>query len=64
MILWLIFCLVFLLILTTLVLAPLARHPSLPRRKKWLFCVLIFLILVPGGLALYGWVGMPPMALY
>lgn len=64
MTLWLLFCLGFVLALNALVVWPLARHAALPRRKKWLLCGLISLLLIPGGLLLYGWVGMPPMALF
>lgn len=61
---WLGFCLLFALVLAALLIAPIARHPTLPRRPKWLLSLAIFLVLVPGGLWLYGWVGMPPMVLF
>lgn len=64
MLLWLLGCLLFTLVLTGLVIVPLLRHPSLPTPKKILFSFIIFLVLVPGGLLLYGAVGAPPMALF
>lgn len=60
---WFLFCTVFTLLLSLLIIWPLAKHPTLPAAKKWLLSGVIFLVLVPGGLALYSWVGMPPMAL-
>lgn len=60
---WFFFCLGFLLTLWILACWPLMRHPTLPRARKWLVCGLFFLLLVPGGWALYVWVGVPPMAL-
>lgn len=60
---WFIFSVLFVMIITALVVWPLANHTTLPRRKKWLLSVIIFLVLTPGGLLLYGWVGMPAMAL-
>lgn len=60
---WFLFTVGFVLALLALVLWPLATHPSLPRRKKWLLSIAIFLLLGPGGILLYGWVGMPGMAI-
>lgn len=47
---------------TFLVVWPLMIHPSLPAKRKLLWSALAFLILVPGGLALYVWLGVPQMA--
>jgi hypothetical protein len=63
MIMWLTVCIALVLLTSSLVLLPLMRHPTLPRRKKWLFCSVIFFVIVPGGLLLYSWVGMPMMAM-
>lgn len=62
--LWLIGCIAAALLLWALLVWPLARHSSLPRRKKWLLSGIIFIVLVPAGVALYLWVGMPPMVLF
>lgn len=47
---------------TLLVVWPLMAHPSLPPKRKILWGALAFLILVPGGLALYAWLGVPQLA--
>lgn len=60
---WFVFCLLLVIALCVLVIWPLLQHPTLPRHRKWLLSIVIFLLLVPGGMALYSWVGMPPMAL-
>jgi hypothetical protein len=45
-----------------LVVWPLLLHPTLPLRQKlWLSIVAVF-ILVPAGIALYVWLGVPQMA--
>lgn len=45
-----------------LVTLPIFMHPTLPLRRKLLLAVVSFLVLVPGGLALYAFLGVPPMA--
>jgi hypothetical protein len=60
---WLYICIAFLLLLTGMILLPLWRHPTLPRRKKIALSILIFLLIVPVTLILYGAVGVPMMAL-
>jgi hypothetical protein len=45
-----------------LVAVPVMMHPTLPMRRKLLIVALAFLILVPGGLALYTCFGAPNMA--
>lgn len=45
-----------------LVIWPILLHPTLPRARKWQISLLSFVVLVPGGLALYLWLGVPQMA--
>ena len=45
-----------------LVLWPLFRHSTLPKRHKWLIGIVSFLFFVPGGLLLYGFIGAPQLA--
>lgn len=59
---WFFACLAICLTVAALVAWPLLAHPTLSRRKKLVFALAIFLLLVPGALALYGWVGVPLMA--
>lgn len=61
---WLGFCFLFTLVFSGLFIWPIARHSSLPQRKKWLLSMIIFMVLVPGGMALYSLLGMPPMVLF
>ncbi len=60
---WFYFCLGFTVACAALLCWPLWRHPTLPRARRISLCAGIFLIFTVGGLALYGWVGMPVMAL-
>ena len=48
----------------TLVVLPVFLHPTLPLKRKWLLAGLAFVVLVPLGVALYAWLGVPPMAQY
>lgn len=45
-----------------LVIWPIMLHPTLPYRRKWMLSLLAFFVLVPGGIALYLWLGVPQMA--
>lgn len=45
-----------------LVIWPIMLLPSLPPKRKWLLCIIAFIVLVPGGIALYWWLGVPEMA--
>ena len=45
-----------------LVVFPIMLHPTLPYGRKWLLSLLAFFVLVPGGIALYLWLGVPQMA--
>lgn len=45
-----------------LVAVPVLMHPTLPMKRKLLICVISFVVLVPGGLALYAVLGAPQMA--
>lgn len=47
---------------TFLIIFPLMMHPTLPVKRKLLLSGLIFFILVPVGLVLYAWLGVPQMA--
>ena len=47
---------------TLLIVCPIMMHPTLPTRRKLILSGMIFLLLVPTGLALYAWLGMPQMA--
>lgn len=58
---WLGFCLIFCLVIFVLAGMPLVRHRGLSRQKKWFLGGFLFLLLVPGGLALYLWVGVPAL---
>jgi len=46
----------------SLVIWPILLHPTLPPRKKIIASVMAFAILVPLGLLLYAWLGVPAMA--
>lgn len=46
----------------TLVIWPVMLHPTLPPRKKILLSLAAFIVLVPLGIALYLWLGVPQMA--
>ncbi len=41
---------------------PVMLHPTLPAKRKIIISLLAFFILVPGGLLLYAWLGVPTMA--
>lgn len=41
---------------------PVMMHPTLPRKRKRLICLISFVVFVPAGLALYLWLGVPSMA--
>ena len=45
-----------------IVVIPLMMHPTLPAKRKLLICGITFFLLVPGGVALYAWLGAPQMA--
>lgn len=45
----------------TLIIWPLMIIPGMPVRRKILLGILAFIVVVPGGLALYALVGVPPM---
>lgn len=45
-----------------MVIWPVMAHPTLPIARKLLWSALALLILVPGALALYVWVGVPALA--
>lgn len=47
-----------------LVIVPLMMHPTLSPGKKLLLSLAAFFILVPAGIALYAWLGVPQMAQY
>lgn len=45
-----------------MVVVPVMMHPTLPSKRKLLIFVITFFVLVPGGVALYAWLGAPQMA--
>lgn len=45
-----------------LIVWPIMLHPTLPMRRKIGIIIFTFLVLVPGGLGLYAWLGVPQMA--
>lgn len=45
-----------------LVVWPILLHPTLPFAKKLWLSIAAFVILVPLGVALYAWLGVPQMA--
>lgn len=45
-----------------LVVWPVLLHPTLPLRKKLWLSIIAFLVLVPLGVGLYAWLGVPEMA--
>jgi hypothetical protein len=45
-----------------LIVVPVMMHPTLPAKRKMLICIVSFLVFVPGGVALYAWLGVPQMA--
>lgn len=47
-----------------LVIWPVMLHPTLPVRKKMLLSLGAFFVLVPLGIVLYLWLGVPQMAQY
>lgn len=58
---WVLTCLFIAFGICTLVLWPIAMHPTLPIRKKLILIPLIFVVLMPGALALYVLVGVPQL---
>jgi hypothetical protein len=46
-----------------LIVLPVLMMPGMSMRNKLLICSITFIVLVPGGLALYAYLGAPPMAL-
>ena len=46
----------------TLLVVPIMMAPGLKTKHKLLICIIGFLVVVPGGLALYALLGAPPMA--
>jgi hypothetical protein len=47
---------------TLLVVVPVMMHPTLSMPRKMLIVFITFFILMPGGLALYTFLGAPNMA--
>lgn len=45
-----------------LIIAPVMMHPTLPLRRKIAISLVGFMLLVPGGLLLYGIFGAPQLA--
>lgn len=45
-----------------LVVWPILAHPTLPIRRKLLLSIVSFIILVPLGIGLYLWLGVPQLA--
>ena len=45
-----------------LVTVPVMLHPTLPVGRKLLICTMGFFIFVPGGLAVYAFLGAPQLA--
>lgn len=45
-----------------LVIWPVMLHPTLPGKRKLAISLFTFCVLVPGGLALYAWLGVPKLA--
>lgn len=60
---WLLACFGLCIVSAAMVILPILQHDTLPRRKKLVLSLIIFLALVPGGIALYAWVGVPVMAM-
>ena len=47
---------------TLLLVLPVMRHSTLDRKRRLLISLVTFVVFIPGGLALYGWMGVPQMA--
>ena len=47
---------------TILIVWPVMLHPTLPMKRKILLSLGAFFVLVPVGMALYAWLGVPQMA--
>lgn len=62
MILFFGFCLFLLTGVCSLVIWPIMMHPTLPQKRKWQFSIIAFVLLVPLGIALYWWLGVPQIA--
>lgn len=45
-----------------LVIWPVMIHPTLPAKRKIILSVAAFIVLVPLGIGLYVWLGVPAMA--
>jgi hypothetical protein len=45
-----------------LVVWPIMLLPTLPARRKLVLSLIAIFVLVPGSIALYAWLGVPPMA--
>lgn len=59
---FLVFALFICLSAMLLVIVPVMMHPTLPTRRKIIISVITFVLLVPLGLLLYAWLGVPQMA--
>ena len=57
------FALYLCLSVTILVVAPVMMHPTLGIKRKLLISLVGFIVFVPVGLLLYGWFGVPQMAI-
>lgn len=57
-----IFTLFMLFAVACLVVVPVAMHPTLPAKRKWIINIAAFVVIVPVAIALYLWVGVPQMA--
>lgn len=56
------FTLFMLFSVATLIIVPIALHPTLPSKRKWVLGILSFVVIVPLSIALYLWLGVPQMA--
>jgi hypothetical protein len=61
MILFIAFALFLSIAVASLIIWPLMKHPTLPPKQKRRLSLIAFVVLVPLGLLLYAWVGVPQM---
>lgn len=62
MIKFIIFALYLCISAALLIIWPVMLHPTLPLKKKIIVSAVTFCVLVPLGVALYVWLGVPHMA--
>ena len=59
--LFIVFALFLTIAVAALIIWPLVKHPTLSMRLKRQLSIVAFIVIVPLGLLLYAWLGVPKM---